>query len=170
LVEFGDFECTYCARFDQLVLPRLKEELIDTGKLAFIYRDFPLTAVHRQAMQASQAASCAKAEGKYWQMHTLLFARQGQFLPEQLLALAKDVDLDVARFGVCFSSGLSSKTQADQSLGRMLGVSVTPTFFVGHLVDGGEIEIRWKLIGAQPIEAFREVIRRVGDIGDAVKP
>jgi protein-disulfide isomerase len=161
LIEFGDFECLYCARFDQVVLPKLKQEFVATGQLAFVYRDFPLP-IHKQAKQASRAAFCAHSRGKYWQMHTRLFARPGQFLPDQLLALAKELDLDLDEFATCLSSGSASQTEADQALGRLLGVSVTPTFFVGRVVDGDEVEIKWKLLGAQPIEAFREIIMRVG--------
>jgi protein-disulfide isomerase len=160
LVEFADFECPYCAQFDQLVLPSLKQEFVDTGVLAFVYRDFPLPK-HKYALRASSAAACAIPRGKYWQMHTQLFARQGQFRDDQLIVLAGELGLDAAAFRACLSSEATLKMQADQALGRALGVSVTPTFFVGQIVSDGDIDIKWKLLGAQPVDAFRAAINRV---------
>lgn len=117
-------------------------------------------ARHKQAMQASRAAACARSQSSYWQMHTRLFARPGQFLPEQLLAHARELGLDMGHFATCLSAGSTSDTDVDRALGQRLGVSVTPTFFMGRIV-GDEVEIKWKPIGAQPIEAFREIIARV---------
>jgi len=165
VVEFGDFECPYCARFDQFVLPELKAEYVDSGRLAFVYRDFPLDN-HREALKASRAASCARSQGKYWQMHTRLFLKRGQFPPEQLLELARALGMNSHVFATCVAAE-PSETKADVALGRLLGVSVTPTFFLGRILENGEVEIKWKLLGAQPVERFREVIERISSDGSA---
>jgi protein-disulfide isomerase len=163
LVEFGDFQCSYCARFDQSILPALKAEYIDSGRLTFVYRDFPLPT-HTEALNASRAASCAQPHGKYWEMHTRLFLMRGQFSVEELLDLAKALGLNSDAFATCISAE-SSKTKTDTALGRLLGVSVTPTFFVGRIAENGELELKWKLLGAQPVERFREVIERIRSDG-----
>lgn len=157
LVEFGAFDCSYCARFDREIWPELKEEFVDTGKLAFVYRDMPREG-RPAAMRASRAASCSG--DKPWQMHTQLFAMRGQFPPDQLLEAASGLDLDVNKFSACMSSGSSPKAEVDGALGRLLGVSVTPTFFIGR-ITGDEVEITWKLLGAQPVEVFRETVARL---------
>jgi len=75
MIEFSDFQCPYCLRFWQETLPQIKQAYVDTGKVKFVYRDFPLS-FHPGAMPAAQAANCANKQGKYWEMHDLIFKKQ----------------------------------------------------------------------------------------------
>jgi protein-disulfide isomerase len=76
LIEFSDYQCPFCARFVQTVLPVLKAEYVDTGKLRYVFRDFSLDRIHTQARKAAEAAHCAGEQAQYWEMHDLLFRNQ----------------------------------------------------------------------------------------------
>src|SRR2546425_3089506 len=76
LVEFSDFQCPFCGRFFATTLPALKKDYIDTGKLRYVFRDFPLDQLHPHARMAAAAAHCAGEQGKYWDMHDVLFQNQ----------------------------------------------------------------------------------------------
>src|SRR3989338_199678 len=75
IIEFSDYQCPYCARFDQQTLPALTDNYINTGKVKFVYRDFPL-AFHKNAQKASEASECADEQGKFWEMHDKIFENQ----------------------------------------------------------------------------------------------
>ena len=73
LVEFSDYQCPFCRRFFEQTLPALKSKYIDAGQLRYVFRDFPLDQIHPQARQAAESVHCAAEQGKYWEMHDLLF-------------------------------------------------------------------------------------------------
>jgi len=74
IIEFSDFQCSFCARFHSQTLPQIKSQYIDTGKVKLIYRDFPLHSIHPDAQKAAEAAECAGDQGKYYEYHDLLFS------------------------------------------------------------------------------------------------
>jgi protein-disulfide isomerase len=118
------------------------------GRVRLVFKDFPLP-YHDLAMPAHEAARCAGAQDRYWPYHDRLFDNQPKFEREQLIGYAVDLDLDRERFTRCLDDRLQRPAvQASLAEGRALGVRSTPTFFV----NGGP------LIGAQPVEAFREAI------------
>ncbi|MEE8403602.1 MAG: thioredoxin domain-containing protein [Candidatus Hydrothermarchaeaceae archaeon] len=87
IIEFSDYQCPYCAKFWSQTLPQIKAEYIDTGKVKFVYRDYPLTGLgHAYAQKAAEAAECAGEQGKFWEMHDKLFETQGE-----LSSLQKEV-------------------------------------------------------------------------------
>jgi protein-disulfide isomerase len=148
IVEFSDFQCPFCGRFWSQTLPQIKEDYIDTGKVKFVYRDFPLS-FHQYAQKASEAAECADEQGKFWEYHDKLFENQ-QFLDtESLKQYAADLGLDTEKFNSCIDTGkYSSEVRKDFQDGQTNGVSGTPTFFIN-----GQ-----KLVGAQPYSAFQQII------------
>ena len=91
LVEFSDFQCPFCGRFFATTLPALKKDYIDTGKLRYVFRDFPLDQLHPNARKAAEAAHCAGEQGKYWEMHDVLFQNQRALAPSQLTEYARAV-------------------------------------------------------------------------------
>lgn len=118
------------------------------GRVRLVFRDFPLP-YHDLALPAHEAARCAGAQGRYWAYHDRLFDNQPQFEREQLIGYAVDLGLDRERFARCLDDHVERPAvQASLAEGRALGVSSTPTFFV----NGSP------LVGAQPVEAFREAI------------
>src|SRR2546425_11198883 len=104
LVESPDYQCPFCQRFFATTLPALKKDYIDTGKLRFVYRDFPLE-MHPHAREAAVAAHCAGEQGKYWEMHDALFQYQAALAPAQLAERARALGLDSSRFDQCLTSG-----------------------------------------------------------------
>ena len=105
IVEFSDYQCPFCRQFVTTTLPALKSTYVDAGKLRWVFRDFPLDQIHPNARKASEAARCAGEQGKYWDMHDLLFQNQQALAAEQLPTYADRLGLDRAAFGTCLNSG-----------------------------------------------------------------
>jgi protein-disulfide isomerase len=146
IVEFSDFHCPFCRQ----VLPTLARIEAQYGdKVKLVFRDFPIESLHPEAIKAHEAARCANEQGKFWAYHDKLFASPPKSTPEIFKGLAKELDLEIAKFETCFDSGkYQSAVKKDIEEGNRLGVSGTPAFFInGRLVSG-----------AQPLDAFSRVI------------
>ena len=160
IVEFSDFQCPFCSRFYEQTLPLIERDYIDTGKVNFVYRDFPLQ-FHQNAVPAHIAAECADEQGMFWPYHDLLFERQNEWqsvqaemIFGQLAQYAADLKLDSGDFESCLgSAALADEVQHDYADGVEYGVRGTPAFFVGNAQDGYVL-----ISGAQPFEAFQSVI------------
>lgn len=149
IVEFSDFQCPYCARFRQQTLDALLEQY--DQQVRFVYRDFPLSSIHPEAQKAAEASQCANDQGQYWEMHDAMFLNQAVtgLSNSSLITMAQDLDLDVADFTECLESGkYADEVAADYQDGLEYGVSGTPTFFINGV----------RLVGAQPLPAFTQVI------------
>lgn len=135
LVEYGDYECPYCGEAYPIV-----KELADalSDKLCLVFRNFPLSSMHPHAMRAAQAAEAAGAQGRFWQMHDLLFENQEALDEGDLVVYAKTLDLDVEQFRRDLAAGLhEARVREDFASGVRSGVNGTPTFFInGRRHDG----------------------------------
>ena len=148
MVEFSDFQCPYCARFFEQTFPQLKENYIKTGKVKLAFRHLPLS-FHQYAQKTAEASECANEQGKFWEYHDTVFSNQDQLSDTILSIWAGEIGLDVKKFDDCLESGkYKEKVQADSNDAGSYGVSGTPSFFVN-----GKL-----LVGAQPYEAFQQVI------------
>ncbi|MEM5802063.1 MAG: DsbA family protein [Candidatus Aenigmatarchaeota archaeon] len=148
MIEFSDFQCPFCARFWKDTLPLLEEEYIKTGKLKFVYRDFPLD-FHQFAKKAAEAAECANEQNKFWEYHDKLFENQQALDITSLKRYAQELGLDTAKFNECLDSGkYANEVQKDVQDGMAYGVSGTPTFFINGI----------KVVGAQPYSVFKRII------------
>lgn len=147
IIEFSDFQCPYCTRGSKTI-EEVKAKYGD--KVTVVFRHFPLD-FHKEAHLAAQASECAKDQGKFWEYHDVLFANQSALKPADLVNHASTVGLDVEVFNTCLDSG-SKKAAVDGDLatGKDVGMTGTPGFYIN-----GEV-----LSGAQPLEAFVEVIDR----------
>jgi protein-disulfide isomerase len=144
IVEFSDYECPYCKKGEEAVAQVMKEY---GDRVQLYYRDFPLP-FHKNARNAALAANCASAQGKFWEYHGKLFAID-ELSTEKMKATAGDLGLDQAKFNACFDNQeFKAAVDKDMEDGQSVGVTGTPTFFVNGRV----------LTGAQPFEAFKEVI------------
>jgi protein-disulfide isomerase len=161
LVEYSDYQCPFCARNYRNVMPILQEEYIDTGKLRFVMREYPLATIHKNATNASIAALCAGGQGKYWEMHDLLFDNQKELGVDNLKSFAGTIGLDTASFNECLDSKKSAeRVRKDMAGASKLGMGGTPGFFIG-LTDQSEpdnVELSVYLKGAKPIDEFRASI------------
>ena len=127
LVEYGDFECPYCGRAEQIV----RELLADFGDLQYVWRHLPLSDVHPWAQLASEASEAAAAQGKFWEMHGVLLAHRGSFQAKDLIGYAAQIGLDEERFrnDVRNHAGAAHVAE-DVDSADLSGVSGTPTFFI----------------------------------------
>ena len=128
LVKYGDYQCPHCARA-YLVVHHLQEELGD--RLKFVFRNFPLQKIHPEAVVAAIAAEAAGLQGRFWEMHDLIFENQDELSESMLLELAIELELDTERFRKDLrSEELARKVDADFESGIRSGVNATPTFFI----------------------------------------
>jgi protein-disulfide isomerase len=145
MIEFSDFQCPYC----ELAFPTVKKVLSTYGdKIYFVYRNFPLD-MHPQARPAAEAAQCAAEQGKFWAYHDVLFGNQSRLQEADLKQHAVELGLNATQFDACVDSHkYKDEVDADLRAGEEAGVTGTPTFFInGRLLSG-----------AQPFEAFKEII------------
>lgn len=135
LVEYADYQCPYCAEAVPVVR-WLQEQLGD--RLRFVFRNFPLRQSHRYAEQAAEAAEVAAADGKFWQMHDLLFENQRALDEEHLAEYARTLSMDVGEFQDALESGeFAPRVERDLESGIASGVEATPTFYInGARYDG----------------------------------
>lgn len=146
LVEFADFQCPYCREWEQQTYQPLLQAY--PGKIRFVYRDFPLTSIHPNAMPAAEAAQCANEQGKFWDFHDKLFASDtlGDDVYKQY---AQQLGLDMTKFNDCYSAQKYAQSiQSDMNFANNLGINSTPTFFINGLA----------VIGAQPLSSFTSII------------
>lgn len=152
MIEYSDYQCPFCSRYQTETFPLIKEAYIDSGKVQYIFKDFPLD-FHAQANLAAQAARCAGDQGDFWGMHDLLFGDQGVWsnaaAPDVFRRYADQLGLDGAILASCLDSGEHADAViADIREGYSVGVTGTPAFFVnGRFISG-----------AQPYEVFQQTI------------
>ena len=140
LVEYGDFECPYC-RAAEPIVAGLIEALGD--RLSAIFRHFPLSQVHPHARHAAEVAEAAAAQGKFWEMHDTLFARQDALDDSDLLTYAADLSLDSGRIRRELTDHVYARRVAeDQQDGLDSGVSDTPTFYIDGIRYDGSVALR----------------------------
>jgi protein-disulfide isomerase len=140
LIEFGDFECPSCARFAELTEPDVRAQYVNTGKVRFRFIDYPLN-MHQNTLNASNAAACADEQGKFWEMHDLLFATQhlwnGQVTSDpdkHFKALGEQIPgMDAGKLSECIDSRRNmAKVQSHMKIAVDRGLNGTPTFIVGN--------------------------------------
>lgn len=152
IIEFTDLQCPYCARFARQTFPELRRNYIDTGRVRFASQDLPLPS-HAFAVPAAVAARCAGEQGRFWEFREALFSAQATLRDEPYAELARKFDLDRDKFAACRSDELqTARVLEGIELARANGITSTPTFLIGRLVDGqfqGE-----KISGAQPYDVI----------------
>ena len=149
VIEFSDFQCSFCKRFWAETLPKLKEAYINTGKARFVYRHFAILGKHSE--QAALASECAAEQGKFWEYHDQLFKNQGglAFTEAKLKQYARDIGLNTGAFGTCLGNGkYKEKVERETAAAANLGGRGTPFFVVNQR----------PLVGAQPYSVFQKMI------------
>jgi protein-disulfide isomerase len=159
LVEFTDYQCPFCRRFHETTFADIKRNYVDTGKLRFISRDFPLD-MHNNAMRASLAAHCAGDQGKFWELRDLMIANGNRLDQPSIDLYAKQLKLDSDRLDKCIASG-TYQARVDQDLaeGKAAGINGTPSFLLGR--TGKDSIEGTKLVGAMPSVAFDTKIKEL---------
>jgi protein-disulfide isomerase len=153
MVEFTDLQCPFCRRFILTSFEEIRKNWIDTGRLRYISRDFPLTDLHAHALSAARAARCAGEQGKFWEMRLGLVRNANLLTPEYMQKAAADLQLDTKAFAACTASTRhDADIQSELQEGFKLGITGTPTFVLGRTtataVEGP------MLVGALPYAQF----------------
>lgn len=148
LVEFSDFQCPFCQRFHPTVIQALSEY---SDSLRWVYKHFPLDAIHLQARPAAEASECAAEQGKFWEFADALFENQSRLGGDYYSELAGDLELNVNKFNECVNGRkYKDKVESDYQLGIRLGVRGTPASFIN-----GEL-----LVGAVPYPSLQSAIEK----------
>src|SRR5687768_15578874 len=160
LVEFSDFQCSFCARFVRETLPEIEKDYIKTGKLKYVFRDFPITSAHKDAFKAAVAAGCALDQGKYWEMHDRLFENQAAFTVYNLTQSAEAIGLNKQTFQQCLNNNeYATEVQNDFADGTRAGVNQTPFFFLGLTEPNSpKVKVLTVISGAKPYAVFKAAI------------
>jgi protein-disulfide isomerase len=158
ILEYTDMQCPYCARFSKDTLPVLRRDYIDTGKVLFVLRPYPLEEIHSFALQAAEAAACAGRQGQFWKVHDLMFADQRHLDADSLRAMMKTLGLNLSQYDVCLSGDVKSIIQRDKASGKDLTIAGTPSFFIGVVQANGRLKVTKRLSGALPAGQFKEVV------------
>jgi protein-disulfide isomerase len=159
MVEFTDYECPFCRQFHLTTFEELKRNYVDTGKLRYVSRDFPLD-FHRNAMKAAVAARCAADQGRFWELRHTLIVNAQTLSRDSMVTFARDLRLDADRFASCLDADRHRQdVQRDIADGHTAGVDGTPTFVVGRTSAEGVDGVR--IVGAHPYAVFDAKIREL---------
>lgn len=153
IVEFSEYQCPYCKRHVDQTVPQIMKKYIETGKVKYVFRDYPLD-FHPNAFPAALAAECAGDEGdtKYFEMHDALFKNQAELSEDKIKELAKEIGLNMKNFTNCYDNQKHKDEIAkDLEDGKKLGITGTPAF----IING------WLIKGAQPYSAFESLIEQL---------
>jgi len=156
VLEWGDYQCTFCYRFHESSLNIILAEYIDTGRVKLVFKDFPLNGP--DSVLAAEASYCAEDQGEYWAYHDELYTnwageRTGWINYDSLNKFAESIDLELEQFTSCLNEHkYRQKVLELEKFGREIGIDATPSFLIFN--DEKIIKIR----GNQPIDAFRQAI------------
>ena len=157
LIEYSDYQCPDCGRFARETEPGLRKEYVESGRVLFAFRHLPLS-IHQYAVRAAETTECARRQGKFWQLHDLLFANQQQLDDVSLRLRATAAKLDLNEFDACFAGAALEQVKRDQMEATRLGITSTPTFLVGVVQPDGRVKARARFSGALPVDQFTKAI------------
>ena len=161
IVEFGDYQCTFCYKFHDETMKKINDKYIETENVNFIYKDFPLNG--EQSILASEASYCAQKQNKFWEYHNTLYnnwggENTGWITENVLLDFAIDVELNLNDFTQCLeNSEFRQKVLDNEQFGIEIGINATPSFLI---FNDDEV---YRIIGAQPFERFEQTIQKLGN-------
>ena len=159
VVEFTDYQCPYCRRFQDENWKRLKRKYVDSGKVRFIVRDLPLD-FHSAARPAAEVAHCAGEQGKFWPMHEALLRNDTQLNDSYVIELEREMGLDVRRLTACVAGArYESAIARNAAEADSLGIRATPAFVIGRTAEGELDGVR--VIGALSYEKFTAYLDRL---------
>ena len=152
VVEFGDYQCTFCYKFHNDVMKKINEKYIKSGDVNFVYKDFPLNG--KPSILASEASYCAQQQGQFWTYHNMLYdnwggENTGWITQNVLTNFAKESELNLEQFNSCMeNSEFRQKVLNNEQFAKEININATPSFLI---FDNNEV---YRIIGAQPFEQF----------------
>lgn len=160
IVEFSDYECPFCVKYTREILPQVDAAYVATGRVRYVFRDFPIDQLHPEAIRAHEASRCADEQGRFWDLHYRLFSAPGTHTDELLEAAARDAGVSVPEWRACLDSGRTRPIiERSVATAAGLGATGTPTFFIGLRDPAtGQVRIVRGITGAQPFEVFQQTL------------
>jgi protein-disulfide isomerase len=158
LIEYSDFECPFCGKFARETEPRLRKEYVETGRTLYAFRHLPLQRIHQYAVKAATAAACAGEQGKFWQLHDLLFQSPDKLDDGVILERAKAAALDAMAFDACTVGTGAARVKQDVAEATKYGITGTPTFLLGTIQPDGRVKVTQRMSGAQSMDRLRVAI------------
>ena len=159
VVEFGDYQCTFCYKFHNDVMKKINEKYIKSGDVNFVYKDFPLNG--KPSILASEASYCAQQQDKFWTYHNMLYdnwggENTGWITKNVLIDFARDSGLELSEFTSCMkNSEFRQKVLNNEQYAKEIDINSTPSFLI---FSNNEI---YRIIGAQPFEKFEQVFQEL---------
>jgi protein-disulfide isomerase len=161
-VEYSDFQCPFCGRFQRETYPRLVRDYVDTGKVRYVFQQLPLESLHPNAMGAAIFATCSAAQGQFWPVHDRLFANQTALGAPLLMAYADGLGMDMAALARCVASDApKAAINASRTDAIAAGFMGTPGFLVGTETPAGVLHAVRRVYGAAPYSLFQSAIEDV---------
>lgn len=161
IVEFTDFQCSYCQRHVEQTYPDIIKNYVDTGEVVYVIRDFPLSFHGQIAVDTANAAECVYELGgqeAYSKYHDEVFLVESK---DDLISAAKDIGIDMNQFNTCMDEErYADEIENDITAGQSAGVTGTPGFVIGILNEDGSVEGK-RIDGAYPFSSFEEVIKEM---------
>jgi protein-disulfide isomerase len=159
IVEFGDYQCTFCYKFHDETMKKINDKYIITENVNFVYKDFPLNG--EPSILASEASYCAQQQNKFWEYHNTLYnnwggENTGWITKNVLLDFARDVELNLNDFTQCLENlEFRQKVLDNEQFGKDIGINATPSFLI---FNDNEV---YRIIGAQSFEKFEQVFQKL---------
>jgi len=164
LLEFTDYECPFCARYAGEAYRQIQKAFVDRGLVAYGLFNHPLESIHKGARRASEAVECAGLQGKFWELHDVLFQRQPRFEREHLVAYASELEMDTGQFERCIDNGeMASRVAQHLEVARSAGVASTPSFLIGVFDSPSQVRILYRLRGALKFVEFEKALTQALD-------
>jgi protein-disulfide isomerase len=159
ILEYSDFDCTYCATYAREIYPLIDQAYVQTGKVKYFFRDLP-GPEHPNALFKARVARCAGDQDRFWQAHDRLFKDQRAFDGPGLAQFTKEMGLDEPTFQACISSDrYLDAIQRSANLATSMRINGTPAFLIGVISDDGSVIRASKVfLGAESFQAFRAVL------------
>ncbi|NDP41521.1 MAG: thioredoxin domain-containing protein [Aromatoleum sp.] len=159
IVEYADYQCPFCQQYHNTAFAQIKANYVDTGKLRYIHRDFPLD-FHENARRAAAAARCAGEQGKFWELRHVMIVNAEALQQDKLAGYASSVKLDVPKFQACITADkYKAGIDKDVAEGTAAGVSGTPSFVIGRIKKDRLEGVR--MVGAAPYGQFDAKIQEM---------
>lgn len=160
LVEYSDYECPYCGQYATQTYPQVVRDYVETNKVRYVFKNYPIAQLHPNAFRAHEAAACAGDQGRYWEMHDLIFADQRNLSLEGFMERGRTLNLDLAKLRNCIEGPAHDdliREDIDEAVRG--GVRGTPVFVLAFTDPKGQVATPVRvLVGAQPYQAFKEAI------------
>ena len=163
VVEFGDYQCTFCYKFHNDVMKKINDKYIESGDVNFVYKDFPLNG--KSSILASEASYCAQQQDRFWTYHDMLYdnwggENTGWITQEILTDFAKESELNLEKFNSCMAnSEFRQKVLNNEQFAKEININATPSFLI---FNDNEV---YRIVGAQPFEQFEQTFQELRTLG-----